>query len=271
MLNNIAIGLKVTLDLQTRMLTRVRDGKSVSLPASACLCLQALTEARGDVLSQEQLMDIGWRRAGVEVTENSVRVMVNKLRRALNTLELQDSVTLLAVTRSGYRLILRDGITPKAIPALSQPAHFPDSVDNPVLTHNPGAEPPRPVRRPWKRLTLALGAGIIAGLITGLTFYSAFVISPDKVDFVPWTGPDMPANTEIMVQKSKRDQESFITSTLKLYQELVVPTLPAGNLPKVLYITVGSKLDQNHLGLIACQQPFQDSDNECESFYFRVY
>ena len=45
-------------------------------------------------------MDIGWRSAGVEVTDNSVRVMVNKLRRALASLEMQDAIALVAVTRA---------------------------------------------------------------------------------------------------------------------------------------------------------------------------
>lgn len=58
-------------------------------------------------------MDIGWRSAGVEVTDNSVRVMVNKLRRALASLEMQDAIALVAVTRSGYRLIIREESPPE--------------------------------------------------------------------------------------------------------------------------------------------------------------
>ena len=113
MVNYIAIGSLVTLDLHTRLLTRTRDGECVTLPASACLCLAALVEAQGQILSQEQLMDIGWRSAGVEVTDNSVRVMVNKLRRALASLEMQDAIALVAVTRSGYRLIIREESPPE--------------------------------------------------------------------------------------------------------------------------------------------------------------
>ena len=61
MLNYIAIGTGVTLDLQTRTLARTDREASVTLPQSACLCLAAMAEAQGEVLSQEQLMDIGWR------------------------------------------------------------------------------------------------------------------------------------------------------------------------------------------------------------------
>ena len=108
MLNHIAIGTSVTLDLQTRMLTRTDTQQTVTLPQSACLCLAALAEAQGEVLSQEQLMEIGWRSAGVEVTDNSVRVMITKLRRAFTQLNLQEAITLIAVTRSGYRLLVRE-------------------------------------------------------------------------------------------------------------------------------------------------------------------
>lgn len=269
MLNNIAIGPSVTLDMQTRTLTRTRDGESVTLPASACLCLQALADAHGEVLSQEQLMDIGWRSAGVEVTENSVRVMINKLRRALNSLSLQDSITLLAVTRSGYRLIVRD----------DSPALAPQVVP-PAPLHEPGVIPPtRAVRgdathtrRNDKRKMLIAGlCGILAGLAAALLLLHLYVVRPTRIDFVPWNGPGVPANTEVMVPKGKEDQQKLIEDTLRTYtlhvRDKRVDEKPA----RVLYLTLGDPRASKHLGLIACAQPFQDANNDCESFYFRFY
>lgn len=156
MLNHIAIGSLITLDLQTRILTRTDRGESVTLPQSACLCLAALVEASGEVLSQEQLMEIGWRSAGVEVTDNSVRVMITKLRRAFTQLEMQDVITLMAVTRTGYRLVVRSDssehkpftdaepiATSEATEASAAPeAVIPSSPLRPVTCYSPAAHHP---------------------------------------------------------------------------------------------------------------------------------
>ncbi len=37
-----------------------------------------------------------------------MRVMITKLRRAFTQLNLQEAITLIAVTRSGYRLLVRE-------------------------------------------------------------------------------------------------------------------------------------------------------------------
>ncbi|WP_245840181.1 winged helix-turn-helix domain-containing protein [Pantoea rwandensis] len=137
---------------------------SVVLPASAALCLYALVEAQGEVLSQEQLMDIGWRHVGFAATENSVRVMISKLRRALAALELDQQVTLLAVTRSGYRLMVRD-----AVPAVPIPFPLPLSLLAPE---------PQPYR--WKRAGLITAGGIAAGVVTALIAQHLFLLTPKK-------------------------------------------------------------------------------------------
>ncbi|SNY67792.1 winged helix-turn-helix domain-containing protein [Enterobacter sp. CC120223-11] len=283
MLNNIAIGSSATLDMQTRTLTRRQDGESVTLPASACLCLEALIRARGEVLSQEQLMDIGWRSAGVEVTENSVRVMINKLRRALNTLDLQDSVTLLAVTRSGYRLIVRESEsndTPLSTAAPVPAATQPEQVSVPKPTEPPTSrEPEAPVivapvqerRRKWAPRVIAAIAGAIAGLAVAMTVHTLYIVQPEDVEFVPWHGPGIPAGAEVRVQKENQNQQAMIEATLETYKKHVLDKRPTEKPAKVLYVTIGSSRINKHLGLIACQQPFQGSNNDCESFYFRFY
>jgi DNA-binding winged-HTH domains len=283
MLNNIAIGSSATLDMQTRTLTRRQDGESVTLPASACLCLEALIRMRGDVLSQEQLMEIGWRSSGVEVTENSVRVMINKLRRALNNLDLQDSITLLAVTRSGYRLIVResdliDAPLPAAAPtqAVAQPVQeeAPEHESAPTTVAKQPPTPPlsAPIRR--KSLTsrvLAAIAGAFAGLAVAMTLHTLYIVQPEDIEFVPWHGPGIPAGAEVRVQKENKNQQAMIEATLEAYKKHVLDKRPTENPAKVLYVTIGSSRINKHLGLIACQQPFQGSNNDCESFYFRFY
>ncbi|MGK3123008.1 transcriptional regulator [Candidatus Pantoea formicae] len=225
---------------------------SVVLPASAALCLYALVEAQGEVLSQEQLMDIGWRHVGFAATENSVRVMISKLRRALAALELDQQITLLAVTRSGYRLIVRD-----VVPAVPIPFPLPLSLLAPE---------PQPYR--WKRAGLITAGGIAAGVVTALIAQHLFLLTPKKIDFVTWQGEATPADSRVWVPKHKQTQHELIEATLRTYTRYVLgPDQPAA---KELYITLGVASSQHHQGVIACQQPLQEANNACESYYFRV-
>ncbi|TKV07863.1 transcriptional regulator [Citrobacter sp. wls619] len=265
MTDYITIGSIVALDLQTRLLTRTCDGESVTLPASACVCLSALVEAQGEILSQEQLMDIGWRSSGIEVTENSVRVMVNKIRRAFITLEVQDQIALVAVTRSGYRLVLREE---RSIPAVTQSSQQLDSLIPEISP--PAALTPKPLRftgRWWKFCAILL-CGVLLGVVIGLYMRSFYYPTPLQVSFEQWNKPGVPADTIVMVQKEKRQRDEIIQATLNNFKKYVLDKRPNEKPAKVLYITTGPSRMDKYQGLIACQKPLQDSKNDCESFYF---
>lgn len=266
MLNNIVIGSLVTLDLQTRELARTDTQETVTLPQSACLCLAALVEAQGEVLSQEQLMEVGWRSAGVEVTENSVRVMITKLRRAFTQLQVQEAITLIAVTRSGYRLLVKE--TSSAPQTFTAP---PDDVPLPTPSEAaPASAPPR-AGTGRKQKLVACVSGLLVGLALALLARSVIDFSPQPVHFVRWNGPGVPPGTQVMVQSDKQGQSSLIESTLHTYTRHVLDRRPNEKPAAVLYVTTGSEKMSQFQGLIACQQPFKDSGNDCESFYFRLY
>lgn len=269
MLNPIAIGTSVTLDLQTRVLARTDTQETVTLPQSACLCLAALVEAQGEVLSQEQLMEIGWRSAGVEVTDNSVRVMITKLRRAFAQLDMQEAITLIAVTRSGYRLLVRDASS--ELPPQPQTAPLPVQDEpaapevSPVAAHAPAR------RYALKQKICVTLSGVLVGLVIALLLRGIVDFSPQPVHFVRWNGPGVPPGTQVMVQQDKQTQRALIESTLQTYTRHVLDRRPNEKPAAVLYVTTGSEKMSQFQGLIACQQHFKDSGNDCESFYFRLY
>lgn len=272
MLNNIAIGSLVTLDLQSRTLARTDTQETVTLPQSACLCLAALVEAHGEVLSQEQLMEIGWRSAGVEVTDNSVRVMITKLRRAFAQLDLQETITLTAVTRSGYRLLVREnGSEAAAVQTQALPQQ--DDAGQAVAPEVPpavDAVPPRARSTLVQKSCITL-SGVLVGLVIALLLRGILDFSPQPVHFVRWNGPGVPPGTEVMVQQDKQSQTALIASTLQTYTRHVLARRTDEKPAAVLYVTTGSEKMSKFQGLIACQQPFKDSGNDCESFYFRHY
>lgn len=110
------IGTSLEINYQSKKLIHRVNNSEVALPVSGCFCLQALAECGGNVLSLTELMDIGWGHAGVEVSENSVRVMISKIRNAVSSLEMQHEVVLLTVPRSGYRLLVGNYPRPELLP-----------------------------------------------------------------------------------------------------------------------------------------------------------
>ena len=273
MLNNIAIGSSVILDLQARTLTRVHDGKSVTLPVSACNCLKALVEAREQVLSQEQLMDVGWRNSGVEVTENSIRVMINKIRRALVTLEVQNSITLLTVKRSGYLLIIRE-------PSIdlnqnAQQAEAPAPLNEiPATTADQSPIPANARKklafsREWKRRIFGGFSGIVLGTLLGLFISWMAKNAPEPVIFTRWNGTGIPVNTEVWIPVGHRSDDPMIHKTLELYSDYALKREAKSDKASYLYITLGHS--PKFLGLIACLGPLHDVENNCESYYFRYH
>ncbi len=260
MFNTIAIGTLVALDLDTRLLTRLSDGESVILPASACNCLKSLAEARGELLTQEQLMDIGWRNSGVEVTENSVRVMITKIRRALATLEVQKSIMLLAVTRSGYKLVIRPTQT------TTQPVEAtPEAQVEPLSV----AEPPSPRPHYLKRRTLACIAGMILGGAAVVIFSLFFKVTPEIITYVQWKGKNKIPQTEVWVPVNQQKETAAIQHTLQLYNDYVVSREKNAKKARYLYVTIG--LTEKYRGLFTCMTPLQRSGNHCESYYFRYH
>ena len=178
----ILLGQSARLDRRTRILSRTLDDMSVTLPASAARCLYALAEAQGEVLTHEQLMEIGWRRAGYAATDNSVRVMISKLRRALLSLELDQQVSLLAVTRSGYRLII----------------NTPPAVERPVPLPMPLSPPARGTLN-WRRALVIAITAITAGSLVAVLVQHFFLLTPKRVVFVSWQGPAIPVGSSVWV------------------------------------------------------------------------
>jgi DNA-binding winged helix-turn-helix (wHTH) protein len=251
--NTILLGQAARLDRRTRILSRTLDNMSVTLPASAARCLYALAEAQGEVLTHEQLMEIGWRRAGYAVTDNSVRVMINKLRRALISLELEQQISLLAVTRSGYRLIINTPSVVEPTAALIIPLSL-------------------PARSPLngRRVAGVTVAGITAGCLVALLVQHFLLLTPKPIDFVSWQGPAIPVGSSVWVPKGHQTQHALIEATLRTYRRYVLEANPDKPAARVLYVTLSSANNPQHQGVIACQQPFEEANNVCESFYFRV-
>jgi len=101
----ISINENLVFDNINREITSKKlQGKKVTLGVAAANCLEALLEAKGEIVSQEALINEGWRKHGYEVSPGNVRQVVSQLRRAFSS--LKESPELLAtVTKKGYRIL----------------------------------------------------------------------------------------------------------------------------------------------------------------------
>src|ERR1044071_7610550 len=108
------------LDLSRRELAR--DGVPIALGSRALDILCALALAKGDVVSKDELLTRVW--PGLVVDENTVRVHVSALRKALEE-GTSGQIHLMTVPGRGYRLV---GLKPQ----LSARAGGPGSSSGPA-------------------------------------------------------------------------------------------------------------------------------------------
>jgi cholera toxin transcriptional activator len=90
-------------DISRDLISLKLENKKVTLGQAAAFCLDCLIAAQGNVVSQETLIEEGWRKHGFEVSSGSVRQVVCQLRRAFDQLK-ESPALLLTVHKLGYRL-----------------------------------------------------------------------------------------------------------------------------------------------------------------------
>ncbi|WDZ51815.1 winged helix-turn-helix domain-containing protein [Acinetobacter vivianii] len=90
-------------DISRDLISLKLKNKNVTLGQAAAFCLDCLIAAQGKVVSQETLIEAGWRKHGFEVSSGNVRQVISQLRRAFS--QLKESPDLLVtVHKLGYRL-----------------------------------------------------------------------------------------------------------------------------------------------------------------------
>lgn len=110
--NEVSFG-RFRLDLSRRQLAR--DGAPIPLGSRALDILCALALAKGEVVSKDELMTRVW--PGLVVDENTIRVHVSALRKALEE-GTSGQTHLMTVPGRGYRLV---GLKPQLLASGSDP------------------------------------------------------------------------------------------------------------------------------------------------------
>lgn len=104
----IRITENIIFDNVTKVLySEERPDIKKSLGLSAVYCLETLIAAKGEPVSQEQLLFEGWRQHGIEVSPDSVRQVISQIRKALKNLNESPNI-LITLPKIGYQLIITD-------------------------------------------------------------------------------------------------------------------------------------------------------------------
>ena len=114
------------LILQTRR-QLLRDGSRITLGSKALALLSVLAEARGALVTKDELMAAVW--PGVTVEENAIQVHVAALRKALGDAAAQ----LVTIRGLGYRLDAKLLGSAPAAEAASMSAHHGSASSQPIL------------------------------------------------------------------------------------------------------------------------------------------
>lgn len=92
----------------------VRDGKSETLEPRVMQVLVALAQARGAILTREELIDLCW--DGRIVSENAINRVISRVRQIAAELG-PDAFQLETITKVGYRILVGDEAQPPQVPA----------------------------------------------------------------------------------------------------------------------------------------------------------
>lgn len=98
------------------LLRNTNTGKEASLFAPASKCLEALIEHQGQIISQQELMYIGWESTGTKVTQNAYYQNIASIRRCLKDTSEDDtdmSFIITTIKRSGLTINADIEIIPK--------------------------------------------------------------------------------------------------------------------------------------------------------------
>jgi DNA-binding winged helix-turn-helix (wHTH) protein len=260
----------LSLDLRTRILSRNQDGKKVKLGVSASLCFQELVLAKGAVLSQDSLLNIGWRQVGIEVTSSSLRVTINQLRRALLSLQVDKDLMIVTVPRAGYRLV---SFTSNAADVTNEhltdnAASEPDSQSSLALAEikADGAKQPL-LKFPTKHAIIIVSLSFFMGILIAWSISISVKNFATAVNYEQYDVEDIVKlpGSRVYVDSKHPPTETQISKTLSLWSRY------AGEEKNRQYIYINGSHSSDYTSLFACTNALGEKQSECSSVVFRTH
>lgn len=256
MLEKYIINGQIIFDPEERTLVLAREqigsASKLTLHTPTSHCLALLIERRGEVLSQDELLDLIWRKKGVVVSPSTVYQNISLLRRSFNQLGLYDEV-IITIPRQGVTLSRHIIITqPEEQTEAACPSEL---LPAPSLTNTePFITPPLNEKNklPGK---LAIAFATLAALCT-----IAYFIGQHEA-------PDYLENYDLT------------TTALKHCQVFVNDDMPTGKLDQIVknstfncaerpfnYVTAFAGV--NRYSVISCARSIGEARASCRSYFY---
>ncbi|QLK63843.1 hypothetical protein GE278_23900 (plasmid) [Enterobacteriaceae bacterium Kacie_13] len=271
-MEKLCIGDILVLDTQTRILSCPNKPHKVTLGVSACLCLEELIKAEGATLSQESLIDKGWRQVGIEVTASSLRGVINQLRKAFLSLRIDKEVLIVTVPRLGYRMLtsVENIIQPEVETAVPESAPEPTSG----ITEGSVAKKLSSVLLPTqfyrtsilKWIAFLTSSILLAALLAwGVSFhYWRHIVS---INYVPYSDAGIKmvvGDARVYVDPDKTPDVARMKETLSLWKKYYSDT------EKWNYLYVSNGTASYLYSMFGCTKPLGELQNDCLSFVFKT-
>lgn len=214
----------LTFDSINRILISDRlPGSKKTLGLAAAFCLECLTEARGETVSQEKLIHEGWQKHGFEVSPGNVRQVISQIRKSFSSLKESPDL-LITVPKMGYRLNIQ---SPAPAPAISD-------AETLIHTPAPGDAPVHPMvtsplllalsekgfpRTRWQRLAICFLSIVLVmcSVMAAVNYFLPFILNrPPAVNYQVVTSSALPGKKVLVDTRFARDRQFIDDSTALL-------------------------------------------------------
>lgn len=253
-------------DISRDLISLKLKNKKVTLGQAAAFCLDCLIVAQGDVVSQETLIEEGWRKHGFEVSIGNVRQVISQLRRAFSQLKESPDL-LITVHKLGYRLEVELETTPiEEIQTDLVEAELNESDAKPeVSCVDDSAITPVPKAKTYKAKAFYF---ILAGILllnAAITYF--FITSGSTLPQVRYHSFSDPLikDKQLFVDQRLLDKPEFINSSLAL---LMKSPFWEKDRPRYSLIYLNASADPRIRSLFLCDKAITEKRAQCVSRVF---
>jgi len=260
----IKVNGNLTFDTLNRVLTSDKlPQHKKTLGLAAAFCLECLIAAKGETVSQETLINEGWRKHGFEVSPGNVRQVISQLRRAFGSLKESPDI-LITVPKMGYRINVTEQPPPTRQPEqgvilLAEAETFPrvPPVEEVTTTY------PRYLRR--MSAYVIPGCLILCSFLGAALYFFPFSLSPAReAHYQPFVGNTLP-DKKIMVDQSIIKNTAYIDNSLKL---LVEDPLWKDEASHYSWIYLNGTANKKMHSFFLCDRAVKEKQLHCISRFF---
>lgn len=227
--------------------------KSITLGVAATFCLSALLDAKGHIVSQERLINEGWRKHGLEVSPGNVRQVVSQIRRAF--LSLKESPALLVtVPKLGYRLEIPTDLT------------IPDNITNPLENETPNSLDSPVSTQASHHAVVTPQMGWVLGINVVLAAFFFYWTQFYPVPHANYTAETAPwPKVHLQVDNDLLKDRNYIASSLAILKQSPNIFEENKNLP---WIYLNGNLNKKVHSFFLCSHAITDPQAYCKSRIF---